>query len=1439
MKKRKIYAMMLASSLVLGLIPGSAFAESSTESSEIPNSIVNGNFETGDLTGWEVLEGDAFAEGRVSDETLFWKNEGAASLVTNRKFHNEGKYFLRGFEALEGESGIEQKTGSMRSTTFILEGSGYISFLMGGGRQSDMYVALCDANTNEELSKISNSTYFMDPALSENLHRVFWDVSAYKGKEVYIKIVDNWADGGFGAINVDDFITYLPEEDLENLYHSYKEGIESIDDISEVKAAMKIALSKQVVNIPGDAPEIISIPENLVIRPEKEVNINDFLDAVLAKDDYTPEASLERKIVSIALEGEPEQSNIDFSKYDLSVLGAYLIKFEISDACGQSTSGTLKLHVSEGTMPEDFVNTKQDTYEDSAIVSLKFDEGAGTTVSDSKNQISATIKNDPDISAYRPKMLDPFWTQRSAVSGSALSFDGLNNSIEYSSNVTNNITNKMTLEVFVAPRNYVWSDTNAPIENWLTHIICGQYNNDSGFKVGMTKYGYWTFQVYVDGKGWQKVYCNSSYKLETYEWNHLTCVFDGENGKLQIYKDGNLAGETSFDAGNMKKADVPFIVGRGNQKVDNGVVEYDMSHFDGLMDELKIYNIAKTQSDITSYHSNFTEAAFMKAVVYDDCRVQESYTEEDYYRPQLHAEPPMHWMNEPHALFQYNGRWHLFYQSNSYAPFWQGGITWGHWVSDDMIDWTHVKDAVIPMENSVAHDGVWTGNMAFNSDGVPVLFITAGNDKRIDVDGTSLLSNQNIAIATPKDPSDPNLTEWILADGLSVEQGDLSQDVRGVASEFRDPQIFEEDGVYYMVICGRSQDSKPIMHLYTTENGNFYTQEGDQKNYKVWTYRGNVMPQTFYDNYDKKFGMSAELPNIAPLYSPDGKTKKYILCFAPSPNAEGIDIGSYYWIGTFDKETYTFIPDKEGAPTVVDTCYKAFSGGTIYFDPSTHKTYIVGVIQDDRYTMERKNSGWAHAASMVREIYLKEDGTLGIKSAADFSQYVDKNAAGIQLSNVSVEEVNNAIASIDHDMLKISFKIKANEAAKFGLKLKKESDTDFIKLEYNNGKIGIVKSTYTPNVGVGKENTMDTFSDLALTDGCLSGEIYIDHAMIEAFFNNSAVISSMVYNRSNQIEVYGDGVEYEYFNVDYLVSDKDSSEIEKPASIEYTTHVQNIGWQDYVADGAMSGTSGKGLRLEGIRMQLNHVADGGISYRAYVQNIGWQDYVTDGAMAGTKGKGLRLEAIQAQLTGAIAERYDLYYRTHVQNLGWLGWAKNGGKSGSAGLSKRLEAVQVVLVEKGNGNDIPGSLENAYITNKKTSNPSVIYTTHVQNIGWQKEVTNGTFAGTKGKGLRLEGIKIRVNGDGLNGGVEYSTHVQNLGWQSYVSNGMLSGTKGKSLRLEAIKIRLTGELAQKYSVEYRVHVQNLGWQTWVKDNAMAGTKGKSLRLEGIQIRLIKK
>lgn len=137
------------------------------------------------------------------------------------------------------------------------------------------------------------------------------------------------------------------------------------------------------------------------------------------------------------------------------------------------------------------------------------------------------------------------------------------------------------------------------------------------------------------------------------------------------------------------------------------------------------------------------------------------------------------------------------------------------------------------------------------------------------------------------------------------------------------------------------------------------------------------------------------------------------------------------------------------------------------------------------------------------------------------------------------------------------------------------------------------------------------------------------------------------------------------------------------------------------------------------------------------------------------------------------------------------------------------------------------------------NVTLSYRTHVQNIGWQSDVKDSMLAGTTGKCLRMEAIRIAVNDSELSGGIEYSAHIQNLGWQAYTANGEQSGTTGKCLRMEAIKIRLTGELAEHYRVEYRAHVQNEGWQDWVKDNEIAGTTGKSLRLEGIEIHLVEK
>lgn len=131
---------------------------------------------------------------------------------------------------------------------------------------------------------------------------------------------------------------------------------------------------------------------------------------------------------------------------------------------------------------------------------------------------------------------------------------------------------------------------------------------------------------------------------------------------------------------------------------------------------------------------------------------------------------------------------------------------------------------------------------------------------------------------------------------------------------------------------------------------------------------------------------------------------------------------------------------------------------------------------------------------------------------------------------------------------------------------------------------------------------------------------------------------------------------------------------------------------------------------------------------------------------------------------------------------------------------------------------------------------VTYDAHVQNIGWQNWVSDGEEAGTDGKNLSLEALKINLTNAPSDAKILYQSHVQNFGWQDWVYDGAETGTDGKCLRLEAIRIKL--ENLPGYSVEYQTHVQNIGWQAPVSDGAIAGTVGQGLRVEAIRIRLVK-
>ena len=314
-------------------------------------------------------------------------------------------------------------------------------------------------------------------------------------------------------------------------------------------------------------------------------------------------------------------------------------------------------------------------------------------------------------------------------------------------------------------------------------------------------------------------------------------------------------------------------------------------------------------------------------------------------------------------------------------------------------------------------------------------------------------------------------------------------------------------------------------------------------------------------------------------------------------------------------------------------------------------------------------------------------------------------------------------------------------------------------------------------------------------------------------------------------------------------------------SVSYTTHVQSKGWQSVKKDGAMAGTSGKGLRLEALKLSLVNTTGiaGGLQYRTHIQSIGWQDPVSlntkgtsstavNGKLSGTTGRGLRLEAMTIKLTGDLAKTYDVYYRVHAQKVGWMSWAKNGEKAGTAGYGLRLEALQICLVYKGDaapGRDfknIKAKSGQPRLIDSSAVKSGLAYTAtvHIQSIGDKKYSANGkTKLGYAGKGLRMESIKLKLKNPPYPGGIGYQTHVQSIGWQAPKFDGERAGTTGKGLRVEAVAMDLTGEMSKNYDIYYRAYVQKFGWSGWAKNSQYCGATGYGCRMEALQIVILPK
>ncbi len=289
-----------------------AYGEKPFEEDETSQEIVNGGFETGDLTGWKTLEGTALTRaGVVSTSQRYWDD---------RAVYGEGEYYLDG----SNNGAIQENlTGAIRSTKFTLGGDGYISFMIGAGN-GNCYVALCDGETDEELITVRNE-YFSDPALALTLLRTYMDAGEYVGKVVYLKVVDANDGGGFAFMNVDDFRVSLTKDQVAELEVEQMEKAQnetynsaSYDDLT----SLRNYYSSYPYPVPLNSLAMTVYAPNQVVDCGT-VDLTAFIAD--AKAAYGEEEITDLAVTKVA--GPDGEAAEGFDSFDMSAPGAYTVTY--------------------------------------------------------------------------------------------------------------------------------------------------------------------------------------------------------------------------------------------------------------------------------------------------------------------------------------------------------------------------------------------------------------------------------------------------------------------------------------------------------------------------------------------------------------------------------------------------------------------------------------------------------------------------------------------------------------------------------------------------------------------------------------------------------------------------------------------------------------------------------------------------------------------------------------------------------------------------------------------------------------------------------------------------------------------------------------------------------------------------------------------------------
>lgn len=431
----------------------------------------------------------------------------------------------------------------------------------------------------------------------------------------------------------------------------------------------------------------------------------------------------------------------------------------------------------------------------------------------------------------------------------------------------------------------------------------------------------------------------------------------------------------------------------------------------------------------------------------------------DEWRNKFHLMAPIGWINDPNGLCYFKGLYHVFYQ---YSPLdAKGGLKfWGHYTSPDMVNWTEHEVALFPDIASDV-DGVYSGSALVHNDEM-YLFYTGNVKHKGDHDYILTGREQNVIMVKSTDGFNFSEKQVLLT----------NEDYpKNMGLHVRDPKVWEEDGVFYMVLGARSIDDKGYVLLYKSTN--------------LTDWELLSVPAGGLDD----MGYMWECPDTFKLEGKD------IFMFSPQGmDAKGLKYHNVYQsgyaVGSFD----------ENKQILSLGAFDELDRGFDFYAPQTFKNHdgriimygwagVPDAVEHSNPTIEK---GWQHCLTLPRELVLKGE---------KLYQVPVEELKALRKDETIIKEINLGQSQV--------FKLFENNTYELNLDFK---NTTSFELDFREDcQLTFKDGIFTLSLGrsgYGRDYRRVEIKAIS------NVRIYSDNSILEIYLNEGAeVFTSRIYNK--------------------------------------------------------------------------------------------------------------------------------------------------------------------------------------------------------------------------------------------------------------------------------------------------------------------------------------